>query len=58
MAECPSQDRATYTYRHCHYIKVDIDFQKRDVAPDIQSFSQEDTVTKVSKPYLAYPVSD
>jgi hypothetical protein len=52
------QDRATYTYRHCRYIKVDVEFQKRDVAPDVQAFSPEDQVSKVSKPYLAYPISD
>lgn len=52
------QDRATYTYRRCHYIKVDVEFQKRDVPPNAQAFSQGDQVSKVSGPYLAYPRSD
>jgi hypothetical protein len=52
------QDRATYTYRRCRYIKVDVEFQKRDVPPNIQTFSQEDIVNKVSTPHLAYPATD
>jgi hypothetical protein len=52
------QDKATYTYRRCHYIKVDVEFQKRDVPPNTEAFSEGDTVVKVSGLRLAYPVTD
>ena len=52
------QDRGTFTYRRCHYIKIDIEFKAHESEPNTYSFSPEDQVTKISKPYLAYPVSD
>jgi hypothetical protein len=53
------QNRGTYTYRRCHYIKVDVEFQKSDPTSNtIETFSPGDQASKISKPYLAYPVSD
>ncbi|HKI26418.1 MAG TPA: IPT/TIG domain-containing protein [Candidatus Sulfotelmatobacter sp.] len=52
------QDKGTFTYRRCHYIKVDVEFRvhKNESAP--YTFSPQDEVLKISKPYLAYPLSD
>ena len=44
-----------FVYRHCRYIKVDIEFQAVD---ERSEFSPEDKVVKVSRPYLEYPFSD
>ena len=52
------QDRGTFTYRRCHYIKIDIEFKIRGNATSTHSFSPEDEVSKISRPYLSYPVSD
>jgi len=51
------RDEARYNYSKCEYIKVDIDFKR--VAPTDQiEDSPDDLVTKVSKPFLAYPAAD
>jgi hypothetical protein len=44
-----------YAYKHCHYIKIDIEFSDVDDGPD---FSPDDKIVKVSRPYLEYPISD
>ena len=44
-----------YTYKHCHYIKIDVEFSGVDDGPD---FSPNDKIVNVSRPYLAYPISD
>jgi len=44
-----------YAYKHCHYIKIDIEFSNVDDGPD---FSPDDKIVKVSRPYLEYPISD
>lgn len=46
-----------YTYAGCSYIRVDIDFKLAAPAEKIEG-SPDDTVSKVSKPYIAYPTSD
>jgi hypothetical protein len=42
-------------YKHCHYIKIDVEFSGVDGGPD---FSPDDKIVNVSRPYLEYPVSD
>jgi len=51
------RDETRYIYRRCRYIRVDVDFK---LAPpeDSPADSPDDTVVKVSKPYLAYPTMD
>jgi hypothetical protein len=44
-----------YAYKHCHYIKVDIEFSNVDDSPDL---SPDDKIVNVSRPYLEYPISD
>lgn len=46
-----------YLYPKCHYIKVEIEFVPTDSRGN-ELFSPNDTVTKVSQPYLAYPAKD
>ena len=52
------RDRGTYTYRRCHYIKLNIEFRVHENAPNTYAISPEDQVSKISSLYLAYPVSD
>ncbi len=52
------RDRGAYTYRPCHYIKINIEFKLRENAPGVYAPSPNDEVSKISSPYLAYPVSD
>lgn len=51
------RDDARYVYRDCAYIIVDIHF-KLAAPVDSPKESPDDVVTKVSKPYLAYPTID
>jgi hypothetical protein len=44
-----------YAYKHCRYIKIDIEFSSVDDGLD---FSPDDKIVKVSRPYLEYPISD
>jgi hypothetical protein len=53
-----SQDRGTYTYRRCHYIKINVEFKVHEGAPNGYTFSPDDEITKISGAYLAYPLSD
>ena len=50
-------DKTTYTYRRCHYIKVEVEFQKSDDlhSPGVRPQAE---ASRVSPPYIAYPVSD
>jgi len=43
----------TYVYRHCPYIKVDVEFEP--VGP---READEDVIARMSKPYLAWSVMD
>jgi len=52
------QDRGTYTYRTCHNIKVNIEFKVHEQPLGTYTFSPEDEVSKISAPFLAYPLSD
>jgi len=50
-------ERTRYVFAKCNYIKLEIDF---NLVPrrDRVLFSPEDTVSKVSRPYLDYPAKD
>ncbi|MGZ5262061.1 MAG: hypothetical protein ACXWC0_30985 [Burkholderiales bacterium] len=50
-----SRSQGRYAYKHCHNIKIDIEFSRVDDGPD---FSPDDKIVKVSRPYLEYPISD
>lgn len=49
------RSQGRYVYKHCAFIKVDIEFAVVDDGPD---FSLDDKIVKVSRPYLEYPSSD
>ena len=47
-----------YVYPNCQYIKIEIEFQNSDPSPQDPLLSPSDIVSKISKPYLEYPVKD
>ena len=48
----------TYVYKECPYIKVDVEFSTVESSGDKFTESPEDTIVKISRPYLAYSVLD
>jgi hypothetical protein len=46
----------TYVYRDCPYVKVDVDFAVSTAGQDVEK--PTDVVSKISKPYLDYTISD
>lgn len=45
-----------YIYKDCRYVEVEIEF---NLDPTVeQDFSEKDTIKRVSKPTLGYPVTD
>ena len=52
------RDKATYTYRRCHHIKVEVEFAQSDGLSTPGTLSPEDQASRISRPYLAYPISD
>lgn len=46
--------QGTYNYRESFYIQVDVEFANASL--DARSLS--DVITKISRPYIAYPVAD
>jgi hypothetical protein len=59
-----TRSQRTYVYPRCPYIKVDIQFQtvgdpKRDPEGRVSPIeSAEDIITQISRPYLAWSVTD
>jgi hypothetical protein len=51
-----SSAHRTYVYHDCPYIKVDVDFAPSDPKQDVEK--PTDIVTKISKPYLDWSISD
>jgi hypothetical protein len=49
--------RGTYVYRKCPYLKLDVDFAADDIMRR-PTPSPTDTVVKMSRLYVAYPVAD
>jgi hypothetical protein len=52
--------RKTYVYKHCPYIKVDVEFSPADLDtnPDALTENSEDKIVKISRPYLEYSHMD
>ena len=48
----------TYVYRRCPYIKVDVDFKPVGNENDQLGQKPEDVITKISRPYLQWPIMD
>jgi hypothetical protein len=49
--------QATYTYRKCRYVKIDVEFQRSKEATGVEE-APKDVITKISKAYLDYPRTD
>jgi hypothetical protein len=48
----------TFVYRGCPYIKVDVDFTPSDPKQKMVEERPTDTISKISKPYLDWSISD
>lgn len=48
----------TYVYRRCPYIKVDVEFKPVRSESDKFSEMPEDLITRISRPYLQWPIMD
>jgi hypothetical protein len=55
-----TRTRRTYVYKHCPYIKVDVEFSPpdSDTNPDALTENSEDKILKISRPYLEYSHMD
>jgi hypothetical protein len=51
------RDETRYVYSQCEHIRVDVKFKTVGPSDSIEK-AWDDTVTGVSKPYLAYPTMD
>lgn len=49
------RSQGRYVYKHCPYIKIEVEYSVVDDGPDQ---SPDDKIIKVSRPYLEYPSSD
>jgi hypothetical protein len=49
-----------YVYKHCPYIKVDVEFSHADIdaSPDATTENPDDKIVKISRPYLEYSIMD
>jgi hypothetical protein len=50
-----------YVYKHCPYIKVDVEFSPVDeigTGQDATSENPDDKIVKISRPYLEYSITD
>lgn len=48
----------TFVHRRCPYIKVDVDFTLSDSKQSAVDERPNDTVSKISKPYLEWSIGD
>ncbi len=53
-----SATHRTFVYRDCPYIKVDVDFTDSDPNQKRVEERPTDIVSKISKPYLDWSISD
>jgi hypothetical protein len=53
-----SATQRTFVYRGCPYIKVDVDFNLSDPQQKTLEERPTDTISKISKPYLDWSISD
>jgi hypothetical protein len=51
------RDKTRYSFRDCHWIKVEITFDRDKQAPGVIG-APKDTVKAVDRPYLEYPYAD
>ena len=53
------RSQGRYVYRHCPYIKIDVEFSPVDEdANSYPHWNPDDKIIKISRPYLEYPTSD
>lgn len=50
-----TRKKQRYVYRHCPYIKVEVDFSPLDAA---QEPNPDDQVLKITQPFLEYSIMD
>jgi hypothetical protein len=50
--------RHTYVYRGCPYVKVDVEFALAPGTENKHADLNEDTIVKISQPYLQWSVAD
>ena len=48
----------TFVYRHCPYVKIDVDFTLSDPKQNILEERLTDSISNVSKPYLEWSIGD
>ena len=48
----------TFVHRRCPYIKIDVDFTLSDPKQSVVDERPTDTVSKMSRPYLEWTISD
>lgn len=48
----------TFIYRRCPYIKIDVEFAPSDPKQTMTAERPTDTISKISKPYLEWSISD
>jgi hypothetical protein len=55
-----TRTRKTYVYRHCPYIKVDVEFSPADSDPNLDALTEtsDDKIVTISRPYLEYSHMD
>jgi hypothetical protein len=51
-----TRSQTRYTFKQCHYIKINVEFSYTDNHP--ADFSPDDKIVKISKPYIELPVAD
>ena len=56
-----TRTRKRYVYKHCPYIKVDVEFSPVDdlaEGQDAMTENSEDRIVKISQPFLEYSIAD
>ena len=56
-----TRTQGRYVYKHCPYIKVDVEFSPVDeigTGRDATSENPDDKIVKISRPYLEYSITD
>jgi hypothetical protein len=53
-----TRKQRTYVLKQCPYIKVDVEFSPVANEKDLLEEMLEDKITKISRPYLQYSITD
>jgi hypothetical protein len=56
-----TRTRKKYVYKHCPYIKVDVEFSPAsdmDANQDAATEKPEDRIVRISRPYFEYSITD